>query len=157
MSPVGYTHGAICRRIFLALALHAEKHGLGEVLDSGMGYRLGPVGARGSVLSPDVSFVAAARLPRILPDPDKFIQGAPDLAVEVLSPGDSSVLVAKKVAKYFGHDAQLVWVADPYLREVQVFAGVAVKRVLRTGDTLDGGPLLPGLKLAVAKIFGQLN
>lgn len=154
MSPVGYTHGAICRRIFLALALHAEKHGLGEVLDSSMGYRLGPTVARGSVLSPDVSFVAASRLASILPDPDKFIQSAPDLAVEVLSPGDSSVLVAKKVTKYFGHGARLMWVVDPFLREVQVFTSASVKRVLRTGETLEGGSVLPGLKLTVARVFG---
>ena len=154
MSPVGYTHGAICRRLFLALALHAEKYGSGEVLDSSMGYRLGPVSARGSVLSPDVSFVTATRLPRILPDPDKFIEGAPDLVVEVLSPGDSSVLVAKKVAKYFAHEARLVWVVDPYLREVQVYTDETTKRVLRVGETLDGGAVLPGFKLSVAKILG---
>jgi len=46
-----------------------------------------------------------------------------------------------------------VWVVDPFLREVQVFTSASTKRVLRTGETLDGGSLLPSLKLTVAKVF----
>jgi Uma2 family endonuclease len=82
-----------------------------------------------------------------------LIQGAPNFAVEVLSPGDSSALVAKKVTKYFGHGARRVWVVDSLLREMQVFTRASVKRILRTGETLEGGSVLPGLKLAVAKVF----
>lgn len=153
VSPVGYTHGAICRRIFLALALHAEKHGAGEVLDSSMGYRLGASTARGSVLSPDVSLVTAARLRKMLPDPNKFIHGAPDLAVEVLSPSDSSATIERKLRKYFAHGARLVWVVDPYLEEVHVFTSAAHRRVLRKDEELDAAPVLSDFRLAVAKIF----
>lgn len=153
MSPVGYTHGLICRRIFMALALHVEKQGLGDVLDSSMGYRLGGTGARGTVLSPDVSFVAAARLAKILPDPNKFIQAAPDLAVEVLSPGDSSLVAERKTRKYFEHGAQAVWIVDPYLREVRVFTGKDAKRVYRDDDIIEGAPAVPGFRLPVVKIF----
>lgn len=154
MSPVGYTHGLICRRIFMALALHVEKQGLGDVLDSSMGYRLGPANLRGTVLSPDVSFVAAARLARILPDPNKFIQAAPDLAVEVLSPGDSSLMTERKTRKYLEHGAQAVWIVDPYLREVRVYTRANEKRVYRDHEMIDAAPAVPGFRLSVVKIFG---
>src|SRR5438093_13515883 len=112
MSPVGRTHSLICLRLATLLVRFVEKKRLGEVFDSSMGFRLSPK----ILLSPDVSFVSSARLKEIMVAPEKFLYGAPDLAVEVLSPHDLKSMVAAKRDKYFKHGTRLVWILDPQKR-----------------------------------------
>src|SRR5260370_5994795 len=82
MSPVHANHGSVCVRITGLLWSFLQRHKLGELYDSSTGFRL----ARKVLLSPDIAFVSNATLKKILVAPDKFLQGAPDLVVEVLSP-----------------------------------------------------------------------
>lgn len=98
MSPVGYTHSNVCVNILLALTKHVRRHDLGRVFDSSIGFRLGPK----SLLSPDVSFVSHAHLAAIMVTPEKFLAGAPDLAIEVISPSDLRSIVSLKLDKVFG-------------------------------------------------------
>src|SRR5690349_4873847 len=85
VSSPGYAnHGLICARLGALLLKFVDRHELGDVYDSSTGFRL----SHDVVLSPDGSFVSKARLKKILIAPDKFLFGAPDLAIEVLSPGD---------------------------------------------------------------------
>src|ERR1051325_9178653 len=79
MSPVGETHSDICARLVTLLTIFIERRQLGRVYDSSIGYRLSPK----ILLSPDVSFVSNERLAQIRVAPEKFLHGAPDLAVEV--------------------------------------------------------------------------
>src|SRR5713226_5019789 len=109
MSPVGYVHAVICIRISSLLDGHVSEHDLGKVFDSSMGFRLGPK----SVLSPDVSFVSHARLAEIMTAPEKFLAGAPELAVEVLSPSDLRSVVSLKLDKYLMSGTRLAWLVDP--------------------------------------------
>jgi Uma2 family endonuclease len=78
VSPAGYRHGRIAVRLVIRLGQYAKDHQLGDVLDSSTGFRL----PGGNVRSPDVAFVAAARVPNRAPE--GFFDGAPDLAVEIL-------------------------------------------------------------------------
>jgi Uma2 family endonuclease len=82
LSPAGARHGRIAVRLTAALLAFVGPKRLGEVFDSSTGYRL----PGGNVRSPDASFVATKRLAKV---PEGFLEVAPDLAVEVLSPDDS--------------------------------------------------------------------
>lgn len=89
VSPAGFRHGAVIARLTIRLGAFVAEHRLGHVVDSSTGFRWpGRHADRpDNVRSPDISFVAAGRLPDER-EPDGFAALAPDLAVEVLSPGD---------------------------------------------------------------------
>src|SRR5207302_9640493 len=97
MSPVHANHGIVCMRFGLVLGNFVQRHKLGELFDSSTGFRL----SEKVLLSPDIAFVSNARLKKILVAPDKFLGGAPDLAVEVLSPSDRLRGVHRKLDRYF--------------------------------------------------------
>ena len=82
-----------------------------------------------------------------------FFPGAPDLAVEVVSPTDAAAEVQRKVREYFDAGAQQAWVVYPDLREVMVFRSVRESVTLAAADTLDGGALIPGFVCPVAQLF----
>src|SRR2546426_5536564 len=99
MSPTHANHGVICMRLGALLYNFVQRHKLGEVYDSSTGFRL----SKNVLLSPDVSFVSNARLKKILIAPDKFLYGAPDLGVEVLSPSDRMREIHRKLDRYFDY------------------------------------------------------
>jgi Uma2 family endonuclease len=78
---------------------------------------------------------------------------APDLAVEVLSPTDRMGDALAKISMYLQAGVQIVWLVDPSSQTVTVFQPDAAPATLRTGDTLDGGSVLPGFSLPVAEMF----
>ncbi|HEY3351831.1 MAG TPA: Uma2 family endonuclease [Polyangia bacterium] len=103
------------------------------------------------VLAPDVALVRAQReLP-----PRGWIPGAPDLAVEVLSPEDVWRDVQRKVARYLDGGTALVWVADPDRATVVLFRADQPPATLGRGDSITGEPVLPDLTLAVTDLFPQ--
>jgi Uma2 family endonuclease len=77
----------------------------------------------------------------------------PDLAVEVLSPSNTEREIERKREEYFAAGSRLMWVVDPVARTVTVFTSPNDPRVLGRGETLDGGDVLPGLQLPLARIF----
>jgi Uma2 family endonuclease len=83
----------------------------------------------------------------------RFLELAPDLAVEVVSPADSANDVHEKVLQYLDVGVRLVWVVHPIRRTVTVYTGDRNARVLDENDSLDGGEVLPGFTLSVAEIF----
>jgi Uma2 family endonuclease len=99
---------------------------------------------------PDFVFISAARFARARLGP---FRGAPDLAVEILSPDDRMVDVMEKVAFYLANGVRLVWLVNPYDRTVTVFASPTNPRVFTENDTLDGGEVLPGFSTVVREIL----
>ena len=96
-------------------------------------------------------FVRAERIP---PGGVKgFFQGPPDIAVEVISPGDRANEVLAKSQDWLQAGCGLVWVVDPETRTVTVYRSRSDIAVLTVADTLDGGDVLPGFAVPVAEIF----
>lgn len=149
MSPVREHHSWICINIIFLLTSFVRRRKLGRVYDSSLGCRLSPK----IMLSPDVSFVSRSRLAEIMVSPEKFLYGAPDLVVEVLSPGDSKRIVEDKLDKYFEHGATLAWIVDPKRRVITVQTPDSVTKLARPSDVLRGGEVLPGFKCKLSDIF----
>jgi len=147
--PPGGVHGMIAGNVVAYLRTHVARLGLGTVLvEAGYVLQRGPDTVRG----PDVSFVSVSRLP---PDriPEEFIPGAPDLAVEILSPSSRWVEIEEKLADYFAAGARLVWVVDPAARRVIVRHPGRPAEVVAAGDTLDGEDVVPGFAVPVEELF----
>ncbi len=105
------------------------------------------------VYVPDVVFVRREKLmvgPRVGQGP---FRGAPDLAVEIVSPDQPAAAFVRKINFYQRHGVELVWVVDPDTRTVTVFTPDGGERTLREGETLDGGAVLPGFALAITELF----
>jgi len=147
MVPPGAEHGWIAAKILVAIANHVESRDLGKVYSE-----TGFVLARDpdTVRAPDVAFV---RSERAVATSRAYFEGAPDLAVEVLSPDDRPGYVREKVAEWLKADARAVWVIDPRDRTVTVHERRRKAKRLGEADTLRGGSVLPGFETPVAAIF----
>jgi Uma2 family endonuclease len=104
---------------------------------------------------PDVSFVAAARFPDGRVPDEPICPVVPDLAVEVLSKGNTKKEMTDKLADYFAAGVRLVWYIDPDKQTARVFTAVNQSRLLREADTLDGGDVLPGFALPLRELFAE--
>jgi len=113
--------------------------------------------ASGLVRIPDVSFVSWRRFPnRRIPD-EPVPNLAPDLAVEVLSPGNTKKEMERKLQDYFDAGVLLVWFVDPRKRTVKVYTSPDQFTLLRQNQTLDGGAVLPGFSLPLRELFAELD
>lgn len=128
-----------------------DVHPLGEA-GSEVRCIFGPAGAERAFV-PDFTFIAAERLPPGGAGLDGPFYGAPDLAVEILSPDDRPGRVLEKLDFYLRHGVRLVWLLDPQERIVRVLRPDAALAVIHPGATLDGGDVLPGFQVAVAALF----
>ena len=109
----------------------------------------------GRLRMPDVSFTSWARLPATYPaDPAPRV--SPDLAVEVLSPSNTTAEMDRKRAEYLAGGTRLVWVVDPPTQTVAVYTPAAAEpAVYGVGDTVDGGDVLSGFTMSVADLFAE--
>ncbi|MHC4670537.1 MAG: Uma2 family endonuclease [Planctomycetota bacterium] len=130
------------------MAEHVRPRQLGTVLAAETGFLL----ARDpdTVRAADVAFV---RCGRAAPPTRGYFPGPPDLAVEVLSPGDQPSDVDETVAAWIEARTRAVWVVDPHMRTVALHEPGRAPRVVAEVDTLRGGTVLPGFELAVREIF----
>ena len=148
--PAGGRHGEIISTLSGLLFMYLRSHPIGALLSADTGFTLER--EPDTVRAPDIGFVSAARIP---PEGigDKFINGAPDLAVEVLSPGDSIAEAEEKVAEYLRTGARMVWMVNPKHRRVTVYRADAPSRALDESERLDGDDVLPGFSCSVRDIF----
>jgi Uma2 family endonuclease len=148
MSPSGAQHGIVAGNLFMAVGGHVRAHGLGRTFAAETGFliREDP----DTVRAPDVAFVRTGRPPT---PPRGFYPGAPDLAVEVLSPDDRPGYVREKAAEWLEAGARAVWVVDPDARAVTVHEPRRKPRTHGEADTLHGGGVLPGFEMPVRAIF----
>ena len=103
---------------------------------------------------PDVSVLSAQRWPRSKPFPlGDFVPVAPELAVEVISPGELAYVVFSKIEQYFRARVLAVWVIVPHIERVYCFDSATAIRVLSRTDDLTGEPLIPGFRLPLAELF----
>jgi Uma2 family endonuclease len=149
MPPAGFEHGRLAVNVGSALANFVKRRSLGTVVTAETGFRIAH--DPDTVRAPDVAFVRADRIP---PGGVKgFFQGAPDLAVEVVSPGDRAGELAAKVQDWLTAGCPMVWVVDPETRTVSVYCSRREIALLTAADTLIGGDMLPEFSILVAEVF----
>ena len=102
---------------------------------------------------PDVAVILRSRLPNGKLPPEQICPVAPDLAVEVLSPGNTTQEIDRKLKTFFDSGVQQVWVADPRKRNVLVYSTPTSCSELDEDGTLEGGTILPGFSLSVREWF----
>ncbi|HEX7242905.1 MAG TPA: Uma2 family endonuclease [Longimicrobiaceae bacterium] len=150
MTPAGFRHGRIAGRIHVSLDTHVTSRQLGVVAAAETGYRL--TSHPDTVRAPDVSFVRRERVEEA-GDPEGYFPGAPDLAVEVVSPGDRYGEVEEKVMDWLAAGTRMVVVVHPSRRAATVYRSRSDIALLTEDDALDGGDVVPGWSLPVRDVF----
>lgn len=150
MSPSGWRHGKVVIRLGGRLNYHVEEHYLGVVFGAETGFKL--ESNPDTVRAPDVSFISNENLPDREPG-DGFWPGAPDLAVEVLSPGDRTGEVDEKIDTWLSAGCAAVWIVNPKLKTVTVYRSRSDVQVIAAGDILKGDPVVPGFSCAINQLF----
>jgi len=133
--------------------LYLDDHDLGQVLGESGFLRLFP----GRVRAPDVSFISWKRMPnQVFPD-EAIASLSPDLAVEVLSEGNTEQEIRLKIEEYFRSGSRLVWIVNPETRSVQVYTSPRRSVTLSEDGTLEGKRVLPGFALPIKKWFARAS
>ena len=152
MTPSADESSSVGAMILGFLAQHVREGRLGRLYGADGGFVLFP--DRQTVRVPDVAFVRAERMPQGLAR-KSFPRLAPDLVVEVLSPSDRASEVVAKLEMYQEAGVPLIWLVDPDKETITIIAAGQPTRVVKQGDTLDGGEVLPDFTVPVAEIFSQ--
>ena len=150
MTPTNPTHGRIEVNVAAALKQFVRTQNLGVV----MAGEVGVFTSRNpdTVRAPDVLFLSHER-DALRRRPQGFLDVAPELTVEILSPTDRPDQVRRKLDEYFAAGVRLVWVIDPATRTVQVHHGRGEPLSLASGAVVTGEDMLPGFALPVDDIF----
>lgn len=146
--PTGGQYGKI--EAELIVKLHPFSKPWADLYDSSTGFRM----RSGNIRCPDVSVMRRERLPEGKP-PIGFIDGAPDLAIEIVSPSEDPKDLLHKVGEYFESGAQEVWLLFPERRQVYRYRAPLEVEVLHAADILTGGNLLPGFAVQVSELFEE--
>ena len=146
----GAERGALSARLAVLLSQHVHEHQLGCVVAAGTGFLL--TRDPDTVLAPDAAFMSRERAGGAYPTPG-YPLGAPDLAVEIISPGDLYIDVEDKVATWLAHGARMVIVVNPRQRTIAVHRSPTDVRHLTIGDTLDGAEVVLGWTVPVRQLF----
>jgi Uma2 family endonuclease len=150
MSPAGSEHGVLTMRLSSLVEQYVTTRNLGLVFTAETGFLLerNP----DTVRAPDITFVRQERIPAS-GIPQHYWPGAPDLAVEVVSPNDTVREVDDKVAGWLQAGSLSVWVVSPRWKTVTVYVAGGTITTFSVGDMLDGGDALPGFQCPVSEIF----
>jgi Uma2 family endonuclease len=148
MPPPKWLHTRLIHRIYKLLDEAADRPGRGEALIEA-GYVLSREPP--TVRVPDVSYASRAQIEAT--GDREWIDGAPVLAVEVVSPSDARNDVDDKVQEYLRAGATAVWIVDPGTSEIRVHRGPASDRVLRGDDLLTAPELNLAWSVPVARLF----
>jgi Uma2 family endonuclease len=147
--PLGHYESRVGGTLFRLLDEFAEAHDLGICYSADATLRILP----GLVRLPDVSFVAWSKIPNRELPAEAVAALVPDLAVEVLSASNTRREMERKRQEYFRAGVRLVWLIDPVARTAQVFTGPNQFTDVPADGTLDGGDVLPGFRLPLARLF----
>jgi Uma2 family endonuclease len=151
---MGAESSAVGAAILVLLFSHVKSRRAGHVFNSECGYLCFP-DAPGKVRKPDVSFIRIGRLPgdRV---PKGYISIAPDLTVEVLSPGDLAGEIDEKISEYLNAGIRLIWIVNPKTKSVRIQRPATAKpgpTSLSESDTITGEDVLPGFECRVSEFF----
>jgi Uma2 family endonuclease len=150
MAPAGHEHGRVAINFAWPLAQHVAANDLGVVCAAETGFRLSL--APDTVRAPDAAFVSRERLAG-LGKIEGYFPGAPDLAVEVVSPGDTYSEVEEKAIQWLEAGTLAVLVLNPRKRTVTAYRSLSEIVILSDGAILDLDFVVPRFKIAVKDIF----
>ena len=147
LAPANDEHGNLALNVGTAFNIYRRQRGVGQArVETGYTLRTGPDTVRG----PDVSFVLH---PRVEGRGSGFVPGAPDIAVEVVSPSNTAAEVSRKVAEYLAAGSQRVWVVYPSARRVVIHRADGSVLSYDGDDVITDEELLPGFSLPLSEIF----
>ncbi|OCQ89118.1 hypothetical protein AMR42_18175 [Limnothrix sp. PR1529] len=150
MGNSGAKHGYLAIILSAALFTVVAAQKLGALFDSSTAFKM----KNGNKRSPDISFFAKERLQGLDDLPIGFLEGAPDLVVEILSPTNTIEEIDEKLIEYFENGARLIWVINPRQNHVLVYrSATEPDRLLKLTDQLDGEEIIPGFSLSVSQLF----
>ena len=149
MPPTGWPHARAEVKVSSRLARFAEVSGLGTVLggEAGIIIRRDPDTLRGA----DVAYISRERLAQA--SSQGYLDVAPELIVEIVSPNDRWTDLTAKLEDYFSIGVDLVWVVDPQRRRVSCYRSPTDLALLGPADTLTAELILPGFMLPVSELF----
>jgi Uma2 family endonuclease len=150
MPPAGGEHGGIAMHVGASVYQAVTTQNLGRVYAAETGFLLAT--NPDTVLAPDVAFVRSERLAQ-MGNMVGFIPGAPDLAVEVISPSDTYTEVEEKVTLWLQHGTRMVVVVNPRRRSVTVYRPDRPVLFLSEPDDLSGDDVIPGWSIPVEDLF----
>lgn len=151
LEPTGAQHGVVEGRIHALLAAHVAAGGLGGLtLVGDVGFQI--ASDPDTVRAPDVAYVVRERVPSTGP-PLGFWPGPPDLAIEVVSPGDTHAEVEGKALQWLGAGARAVVAADPVRETATIYRARDDIRVLTADERLDLSDVVPGWSARVGDLF----
>jgi Uma2 family endonuclease len=154
MGNSGAKHGYIAIILSSALFAVVMAEKLGALFDSSTAFKM----KNGNKRSPDISFFAKERLQSLDDLPIGFLEGSPDLAVEILSPTNTVEEIDSKLAEYFENGSRLVWVINPNQHYVLVYrCAQEPDRLLKSTDALNGEDVISGFSFPVRDLFQKLS
>ena len=154
MSPAGGETSSRNASLTAQLWVWNAQAKLGKVFDSSGGFKL----PNGADRSPDAAWVKQERWEALTPEQrQKFPPLCPDFVVELRSPSDSLKLIREKMQEYLDNGAQLGWLINPEMNQVEVYRPNRAVEVLRSPKTLAGEEILPGFVLDVEAMLTSDN
>lgn len=149
---VGYDESCLTVELIALLHNFVKAHKLGKLSGPDGMMRLFP----GLVRIPDIAFASTKRLSQRRGS-RKLPQLVPDLAIEVLSEGNTPKEMSRKLDDYFNAGVRLVWFVNPRKRTVEVFSGRTSSKTLHKDETLTGGKVLSGFSLPLNELFADVE
>jgi Uma2 family endonuclease len=151
LPPMSILASRVASRLFTHLGHFLIESPLGEALTETLVHLPLPVDRN---RRPDVAFVSAPRIAQAPAQPgsDNAWDIVPELMVEVISPHDLAEEIMERLGEYWSAGAKLVWVVYPTQRLVYVYEGPRQVRILGEADELDGGKVLPGLRIPIGSL-----
>ncbi len=151
MSKPSGLHGQITFLLSLKIGNYVVDNGLGIVTAADTGFILQRNSEGGdSVRGLDIAFLSSSKAPAVLPD--RLVELAPDLAVEVISPSNQVTDMHRKIRQLLAAGTSLIWIVHPVSQTVEVHTRSGAV-TLETEDVLSGGDVLPGFEIPVREIF----
>jgi Uma2 family endonuclease len=152
MSPKNdFFHGDICSELLTVLRTFVREKRLGAVLDSSTGFWMKNRNCR----APDISFVSRERLIALnfKRSTRSFFPGAPDLAVEILSPNNTRAEIDQRLRDFFESGTRLAWIIDPDAKRAEICRTLTSRKLIEAGGHLEGEDLLSGFRYPLDDLF----
>ena len=148
---MGHLESRLAARLIEVLSYYLDANDIGIIAGADGPHRL----QSDLVRIPDVAFISYGRIPEGADPATPMPAWIPSLAVEIISPGNTTAEMERKRREYFEAGVELVWLVDPPQRSVQVFSSPDEFTIVAGDDELDGGSVLPGFQLSVRQWFDR--